>query len=225
MAQGQPGTKKVFTLLFVVLALVNILGALLSQPVLVWATKPLLVPVLIGWVLRRVLPGKNQGLLLTGLIFAWLGDMLLLFESRHALFFMCGLGSFLLTHVFYILYFLRVRPAVSVLRQHPYLIILVLAYSCVLVWWLYPGLGEMRIPVLLYAAIITVMLLCSLHVCKGLNRVAAVLFLAGALCFVISDSLLAINKFHTAFPYAGAFIMLTYCAAQYLIVSGHLERE
>jgi len=57
------------------------------------------------------------------------------------------------------------------------------------------------------------------------NRKAAWYYLAGATSFVVSDSLLAVNKFYQPFAYAGVFIMLTYCAAQYLIVRGYIEQK
>jgi uncharacterized membrane protein YhhN len=51
------------------------------------------------------------------------------------------------------------------------------------------------------------------------------LFVAGALLFVCSDSLLAINKFGQPFRFAGLLIMFTYCLAQFLIVWGVVKRE
>lgn len=47
--------------------------------------------------------------------------------------------------------------------------------------------------------------------------------LAGAALFVLSDSVLAINKFYQSFELAGLLIMLTYGAAQYFIVKGAIE--
>jgi uncharacterized membrane protein YhhN len=47
----------------------------------------------------------------------------------------------------------------------------------------------------------------------------------GASFFVISDSLLAINKFYQPFAHAGILIMLTYCTAQYFIVQGFIKQE
>jgi hypothetical protein len=41
----------------------------------------------------------------------------------------------------------------------------------------------------------------------------------------MSDSLLAVNKFYQPLAYAGVFIMLTYCLAQYLIVRGFIEQK
>ena len=52
---------------------------------------------------------------------------------------------------------------------------------------------------------------------------AAILFLTGAVCFVLSDTLLALNKFYAPFPYAAPLVMLTYCAAQYLITKGFIK--
>jgi len=42
---------------------------------------------------------------------------------------------------------------------------------------------------------------------------------------MISDSLLAINKFMQPLPLSGLAIMLTYLLAQYLIVEGVLKHE
>ena len=78
---------------------------------------------------------------------------------------------------------------------------------------------------MVYAAVICTMLLCSLHVYLKVNKKAAVYYLSGAAAFVLSDSLLAVNKFYEPFAYAGVFIMLTYCAAQYFIVRGYIEQS
>ncbi|HRF25670.1 MAG TPA: lysoplasmalogenase family protein, partial [Chitinophagaceae bacterium] len=52
------------------------------------------------------------------------------------------------------------------------------------------------------------------------NREAAKWLLTGAILFVISDSVLAINKFYYPFEYRGVLIMLTYGMAQWFIVKG-----
>ena len=55
------------------------------------------------------------------------------------------------------------------------------------------------------------------------NKAAGNAYVLGAIAFVLSDSLLAVNKFYQPIPYAGVFIMLTYCAAQFLIVRGFIR--
>ena len=221
----QPVQKKIATL-FWLLAVLDVVGIAANIEMLHFAVKPLLIPAL--WLLlyltKSTVPGKN--LLLTGLFFSWLGDVFLLFENKHALFFIFGLVSFLTTHIFYIVFFIRIQSEkTSMLKKQPILIALVLAYGITLVWQLYPHLGDLKLPVMVYAAIICSMLLCSLHIFLKVNKKAAAFYLLGAAAFVVSDSLLAINKFYQPFAYAGVFIMLTYCAAQFFIVTGYTQQD
>ncbi len=51
------------------------------------------------------------------------------------------------------------------------------------------------------------------------------LVFAGSLLFLLSDSMIAFNKFHSDIPMAGFLIMLTYIAAQYLIMRGLILEE
>ena len=221
----QPVQKKI-AFAFWVLTLFDITGITVHIQLLHFIAKPLLIPALLLLLVftKSATPGKN--LLLAGLFFSWMGDVFLLFENKNALFFIFGLASFLTTHIFYIIYFLRIKSAgPSLLKKQPVLIALVLGYGITLVWQLYPHLGDLKLPVIIYAMVICTMLLCSLHVFLKVNRKSAVYYLAGASVFVISDSLLAINKFYQPFAFAGLLIMLTYCAAQYFIVCGYAEND
>jgi len=186
--------------------------------------KPMLMPLLI----MALFAGKstNAGLIITGLFFSWAGDVLLMFESKNALFFISGLVCFLFTHLCYVIYFLKIQSSgTSLLRKQPWMAALVAAYGVSLVQFLFPHLGDMKIPVLIYAVVICTMLICSLQVFTKINRPANLLFVTGALLFAASDSLLAINKFYKPFEYAGALIISTYCAAQLLIVVGVVTRK
>ena len=217
--------QKKLAIAFWVLALLDITGIAAGIEMLHFIAKPLLIPALFLLLLNTnsTIPGKK--LLLTGLFFSWMGDVFLLFEYKYALFFIFGLASFLTTHIFYIIYFLKIRSQrSSLLQTQPLLAILVIAYGSSLVWLLFPHLGELKLPVMVYAAVICTMLICSLHIFHKVNKKAAAYYLSGAAAFVLSDSLLAIDKFYTPFAYAGVCIMLTYCAAQYFIVRGYTEQ-
>ncbi len=221
----QPIQKKIAPA-FWILALLDIVGIVTEFDILHFIAKPLLIPVLLLLLFftSSVVPGKK--LLLAGLFFSWMGDVFLLFEAKQSLFFIFGLVCFLTTHIFYIIYFLRTRSVnISLLKKYPVFIVLVIAYGVSLVWLLFPHLGDLKLPVMAYAAVICSMLLCSLHIYLKVNKKAAAFYLSGAAAFVLSDSLLAINKFYQPFAYAGVFIMLTYCAAQYFIVRGYIEQK
>ena len=222
----QQPVKKIWALAFWVLAILDVVGIATKIELLHFIAKPLLVPALILLLFYSQSTVSGKKLLLTGLFFSWMGDVFLLFEYKYALFFIFGLASFLTTHIFYIIYFLRIKsPNPSLLKKRPVLIALVLAYGITLVWQLYPHLKDLKLPVIVYAAVICTMLLCSLHIFLKVNKKAAGFYLLGATVFVISDSLLAINKFYQPFAYAAVFIMLTYCAAQYFIVRGFTEQD
>ena len=89
-----------------------------------------------------------------------------------------------------------------------------------LVTILYPHLGAFKIPVLLYALVLTVMVLQALFRYGHTNTPSFWFVFLGALLFMVSDSLIAVNKFLSPFGLAGLSITATYILAQFLIASG-----
>jgi uncharacterized membrane protein YhhN len=215
-----------WSIIFIALTVINAAGIAAGNNNIHLITKPELMPALMLLLFYTHIATEGKTIILAGLFFSWLGDVLLLFENRHALFFILGLASFLITHICYIVYFLKVksiRP--SLIRQQPWIAALVAGYGVNLVMFLMPKLGDLKIPVVIYAIVICTMLLFSMHVYSRLNKPANLLFIAGALLFTASDSMLAINKFFKPFAGAGIWIMLTYCAAQFCIVQGIVNRK
>ena len=88
---------------------------------------------------------------------------------------------------------------------------------------LLPNLGELMLPVFAYAMIISIMLLFALKGFLNWQKPANSYILIGAIIFVASDSILALNKFYATLQYSSFLIMLTYLTAQYLIVIGILK--
>lgn len=214
------------TVVFIVAVAADITGIAANISVLHYFAKPVLLPVLIVLLATATPAVAGKKIMLAALFFSWVGDIFLLAEDKNPLFFIFGLASFLTTHIFYIIYFLSIRSnQISLLKKQPLLIAAVLTYGIALVWLLFPKLADLKIPVMIYAAVICTMLLCSLHIYLKVNKPANMFFVLGALLFVLSDSLLAINKFYQPFAFAGVCIMLTYCAAQYFIVTGFIKQQ
>lgn len=186
-----------------------------------WLTKPLLLLLLIAFVLVQSYSSvKRKWILLAALLFSWMGDLFLLFDSNGSQFFIFGLLSFLTAHIFYIIIFAQLKKLQHPTRKwNPIIFLLLLLYSGSLFLLLYPNLGALKFPVIVYATVLSSMFLVAYHAFDW-NKKDGKLILPGALLFVISDSLLALNKFYQAFEYAGLFIMLTYGLAQLLIVAG-----
>ncbi len=195
------------SLLFFVVLAANILSVQFDWNIGIYLTKPLLIP-LLGWIL---FDSTSKGIrwIWIALFFSWVGDILLMLPQDLFLF---GLASFLLAHVFYILHFWGAWKRKAQPFRTIYLAGVVL-YLIGLTAILSPVLGEMRIPVIVYGLVISAMLLFALHA-------GATDYAVGAVLFVLSDSILALNKFHTSFLLAGSLIMLTYGLAQYFIVTG-----
>ncbi|MFF2481129.1 lysoplasmalogenase [Paenibacillus sp. NPDC058071] len=148
---------------------------------------------------------RSHILLLLGLFFCMLGDGLLVW-------FVVGLSAFLIGHLFYLSAFLG-KWRFTKWRFAS--VVPIAAYSIVMASYLLPavkdgGNGALLIPVLLY--LIVIALMCWSAIMTG-RLWAAV----GSVLFVISDSVLAWNKFVSDVPHAGIWIMVTYYAAQLLI--------
>lgn len=185
------------------------------------ATKPLIVAGLLWFFLRHHAGRHGQGWIPVALALSWLGDVLLLFETQHASFFILGLGAFLLAHVAYCTFLLGVWRREGIRLHFPFLLAVAVYYAGLLIL-LWPGLGNMKVPVAIYGAVISTMLLLALHARLMRGRRAGADLLMGALLFIVSDSLLAINRFYAPFAFAGIAVMLTYGIAQWQLVKGAL---
>lgn len=187
-------------------------------------SKPLIVLSLIGHYVRTT-EAPFAGFL-AALGFCWLGDVLLLFDSTRENFLIYGLLSFLIGHCFLIVSYSRYRSVKNsgALEgsQRLRLAFPVILAGTGLVVILYPVLGDLRIPVMVYSLALTVMVVAAIERLGRTSRKSYWMVLAGALLFMTSDSILAINRFLNPVAYASVLIMLTYCLAQWLIVQGIL---
>lgn len=142
-----------------------------------------------------------------------------MFQNINGMYFIIGLVAFLLAHVMYIVGFTKLKNSTTKVERLA-IIVFFLAYSATLVIFLWPGLGNMKAPVMLYALVLTIMGV--LGVIKSTTNHPYITF--GVLFFVASDSILALNKFLIDVPFNGVLIMGTYIAAQWLIVAGVSKR-
>jgi uncharacterized membrane protein YhhN len=206
-----------FTTLYLIILYLNLEG-------FDWYMKPILLPLLLTAVaVSENFPTKK--ILLTALIFSWIGDIILLFSDKGELYFIFGLVAFLISHLVYIVLFSKQQNTRTNDNKALFWIgiLAILAYFVFMIDTLFPKLGPLKIPVLVYAIIITTMLFFAFKGSLKWANPANNYILIGAIVFVSSDSILAFNKFYTPITHASFLIMLTYCLAQYLIVTGILK--
>ena len=83
------------------------------------------------------------------------------------------------------------------------------------------SLGVMLIPVAVYCAVITLMGITAVGRLGRTNRSSFNLVFLGALLFIMSDSVIGLNRFAGPVEHAGPIVMSTYLLAQYLLVKGY----
>ncbi len=193
-------------------ALAAIQGAAAGPRLLVYIFKPLTTALIL--VLALVLPGSvaapYRPLIVLGLGASLLGDVLLMLPRER---FLAGLGSFLVTHLCYAAAFgaaagwrLSLLPAA-----------LLVGSGALVLSTLWPTLGRMRGPVLVYVAAILLMVWQADERWLQMRSQPALLALAGAVLFLISDTVLALDRFRRPLRHSQVVILVTYWLAQYLI--------
>jgi len=218
-------TNKLLHLIFAVIVIVELTGTLTDNMLLEYPVKPLIMV----WITLYFLLNAKKRSFRTGVVlaffFSWTGDMLLMFSGGYdnELLFYAGIGGFFLAQVAYIFVFLlnAENDIKGLLLRNPLWFIPLLGYGVLMYWWLYPGLEGVMVPVILvYALSLIGMSLAALNRRDRVNYSSFRLVFAGSLFFLASDSMIAVNKFHTEIPYAGFLVMLTYIIGQYLIMRG-----
>jgi len=213
--------KTGWIILFVAVLLVDLAAVYFKNETLRYITKPLLMPLLVIYFVYAVrsFPSSLKKWIILALAFSWLGDVLLMFESAKSSFFIFGLVAFLIAHIFYIVLFDQLRVKEKI-KQSLFPLLPIAIYYILLMTLLQPYLGKMQKPVSVYGLVISIMLSFAVDLWRSKDRVASFLIILGAILFITSDSLLAINKFYQSFEFAGIAIMLTYGLAQLLITLG-----
>ncbi|WNG49306.1 lysoplasmalogenase [Archangium minus] len=143
-----------------------------------------------------------------GLTLSLVGDLVL--EAREDLF-LLALGAFLLAHVAYVAAYLTASRTPRWILGVPILV------SGAGIWWfLRPGLGSLALPVGVYVAVICTMIwrATALVGTEGLARREQWAALMGALCFGLSDTLLAFRMFVHPIEGMSYAIILLYWAGQ-----------
>ena len=212
--------KSNWQMLYAVIATAVIAAILLDLQTLYLLGKPLLMISLFMYFYSasKDFPAWRNFVMLA-LVFSWAGDVLLLSNEM----FMGGLAVFFIAHVFYIMAFHNTGSATGTLRLLDALKLLLL--GAILIWILYPHLGDMLNPVLAYASVLLSMGLWA-HKRRGATPQGSFMLVSGgAILFVISDGLIAVNKFVFAVPGERILVMSTYIAAQYMIIRGLLKHE
>ena len=194
-------------------------------------TKPLVGFSLLLWLM---FDDSNQLSMRCGLIiaigFGMLGDIFLMMPDSE-LMFTAGLASFLVGHLLYVVIFLYQQKFSFKHLQLPekgkLLKItsgLMAGIGLLVYLYLWSDLAEMKLPVAIYIVVIALMVITAAGRYQAVSQGSFIAVMLGAGLFAVSDTILAIDRFAHPFAQANFYIMLTYMAAQFLIVTQTLQR-
>jgi uncharacterized membrane protein YhhN len=187
--------------------------------------KPMLMPVLLVYLRKGTTGPLTLSFILAvfALVFSFVGDSVLMYADKDELYFMMGLGAFATAQVLYAVAFSKAVDMNSLPMPNVQKVIYAVPFIFIglaLLWMLWPGIGALKIPVTIYAALIITMAVMAVYRNGRSSTESVNQVILGASFFILSDALLAINKFHTPMQNSGLFIMMTYMLAQWNIING-----
>ena len=188
-----------------------------------YIAKPAVMISLFLWLFTST--GLNGALLWFGLgiILSLAGDVLLMLSLDR--FFLFGLVAFLLAHLAYVIGFNIPLPEFS-LWGIVFAVMVSLGGARVIrrIVDALPSRGQarMRVPIIVYSTVISIMLLSAMMKLMDLtwNANAALLVSGGAFLFYISDIILAWNKFVAPIQYGRIYNIAAYHLGQIMLIAG-----
>lgn len=175
-------------------------------------TKCLIAPLLAAWVVQQ----RGPRLLVLALACCLLGDLFLEIDGL----FIAGMAAFAAAHVCFVTFFAR-RGALERLRARPWIPLALLVAAVALLVWVWPGLESgLRVPVVVYAALLSTTAATALAV----DLRAGV----GALLFLFSDGLIAARiaeRVPEDSAFGGFVVMLTYSLALFFLATAIVFKE
>jgi uncharacterized membrane protein YhhN len=221
-------TSLILHLVLAVIVVIELTGRITDNINLEYLVKPLIMI----WMATYFMLFKQKKSftvpVLIAFFFSWLGDNFLMFSGKNEMFFFAGVGGFFVAQLTYIYVFTKYseRGGSGYLQKNLLLGVLFLAYLAGILYLLFPGLDGMMKPIILvYALSLIGMCMMALNRKGRVGKTSFLLVFVGSIFFVLSDSMIALNKFYTELPMAGFWIMITYITAQYLILRGLVKEK
>lgn len=218
--------KRLSAILFFLVLLIDLIAIGLQKKALCLIAEPLLTILLATFFLSntKLAARPFRLLMFFALFFSCIGDVLLLFEDKGEEFFIAGIAAFLFTHLAYIGFFLKIRYTNLPLPDCKWpFIFLTEAALLLFIFAMLPYLGDMSMPVIIYAIFISFTLLTSIHAFRLKEQAIGWFCISGAILFIISDTLTAIDHFYHTVPAGDLLITLTYGLAQWGLCTGGLK--
>lgn len=216
-------SKKGLLIPLILVTILNIVSIHLDISQLRYFTEPLLMPLIIFWLInQKTVKNRQFYYIISALVFSGIGDIIMMFDSELNLLF--GISFFVSTHMAYILFLGSIHSNnKSYFREKPILLLVVLVYLIEILYVLWPYLEGLKVAVVIYSFLITIMIILAMWQFKRIPDKASLPIIGGAWLFVLSDTLNAIHKFRFPFFWGMEMVQLTYVIGQLLLIIGYLN--
>ncbi|UMB53895.1 lysoplasmalogenase [Lutibacter sp. A64] len=204
--------RKIALYVFLLVSILDVVGIIFKIDTFVLIFKPLILLSLL-FLYAHSVEEKNKWYVMA-LIFSFFGDVFLLYAGDTV--FKFGLSSFLIAHLLFIAIVIKQIKKASIVK----VLVAIIPFAIIVVGLLFllkNSLKELMIPVIIYAITIATFGIVSMLNYMNVKSKKALLMLIGAIVFVASDAILAINKFYYSALVFQITVMVTYITAQYFI--------
>lgn len=206
-----------FIFLYILFAILYVYSGYKGKKIMEYYSKPFLMP-LLALIYVLFVFSINKYFIIAVLL-GFLGDFLLMFKGSK--FFISGLFSFLLGHIFYSIVFISSITNIGDLSLSFYLVLApYLIYGISIYLALHKYLGNMKIAVIVYIIGIIGTSFTTLMYAWSNETFIYWLPFVGSLFFILSDSILSIKVFRKEIKKGDFWVGITYIIAQTLIVIG-----
>jgi uncharacterized membrane protein YhhN len=218
--------RKLFLFIYVVICSIVLLSNYFDLKTTFLLSKPLIVASLLlfyGGALASFKNNNKKNALLGSLFFSLAADFTIVFANESDSFIKVSLLFMLIAKIFLIRVFVLDIFKEKTLNRHWIQLAvaaLILAYGVEYFVLTYKDFGILKYPALLY--ILTISAMCMLAAIRSFNddKKGFLMVLAGAVCFIVTDSVFAVNFFVKPVLFSNTIVLSSYAIAQYLIVAG-----
>jgi len=218
----------IFNLSYALIFILVLISVYAEIPMIGYILKPFIHLSLLGFIfIVTRIRGRFHQRLFTGLVFALTGETLFMLHSYDPSYFLFGLVSFLICHLFYIsAFYLDFLSAKELDKKGARITVFLSAiFFTGTYFYLRPYLGLLKLPVLAYIFMVALLTMMAAFRNQRVNPLSFKMVLTGVFFIICTDLIIAyahfINPFYLSDLLAGAVYMI----GQYLIIVGAVERK
>ncbi len=155
------------------------------------------------------------------IVFTWIGDIMFMLYIKNFLFFFVGISTYIAAHIFFLLAFSKASYSGKLKFNFSLVPLLAIGHIILMAYLILPYLdGVIQVPIALYAFSTLALVVFAWYRKSQTKSDSFIWVFLGVVLIVISDSVLAINRFSNTIPYAQYVTTTCFIVAHWFIITG-----